>query len=107
MGNDQLLHANVKLIYLLSSIALIILLMTVFNYVNLTISRGNERLKEIGIKKTAGAGKKDIFRQMLTESVFVALLAMIIALVLVSVISPYLLKFLGKKFQLVRFFRIL
>ena len=100
LGNDQLLHANVKLIYLLSSIALIILLMTVFNYVNLTISRGYERLKEIGIKKTAGAGRNDIFRQMLTESVFVALLAMIIALVLVSVVSPLFTEILGKKVAL-------
>jgi len=100
LSSDQIQHANINLIYLLSSIAIIILLMTVFNYVNLTVSRGYERLNEIGIKKTAGAGKTDIFRQVLTESYFVSLLAMIIALVIISIISPLFTDILGKRIEL-------
>ena len=60
-ARDDMNHANVHMIYLLSCIALIILFMTIFNYANLTISRGFERMNEIGIKKASGAGKKAIF----------------------------------------------
>ncbi len=103
LGNDQLLHANVKLIYLLSSIALVILLMTIFNYVNLTVSSGYERLNEFGIKKTTGAAKEDIFKQILVESVFISFLAMIIAILFITVISPLFTDILGKRIDLSSF----
>ena len=100
LSNDNLMHANVNLIYLLSTIALIILLMTIFNYVNLTVSRSYERLNEIGIKKTTGAEKEDIFRQMITESLLVSFLAMIIAVLAISVISPFFTDILGEKIEI-------
>ena len=97
---DMMDHANVKLIYLLSSIALIIFLMTIFNYTNLTIACGYERLTEFGIKKTTGAGRKELFRQVLTESLMVSLLSMFIAIFVSFTIAPVFSGILGKKIEL-------
>jgi len=99
LPSDNHQHANLNLIYLLSSIAIVILFMTIFNYVNISISSGYERLKEIGIKKTAGASKNDIFRQVLTESLLVSLLAMMLALIIAFFITPLFSEILDKKIE--------
>ena len=96
-SRDDLDHANVDMIYLLSCIALIILFMTAFNYANLTISRGFERVSEIGIKKASGASKKYIFSQFITESLIVSFFAMILAVSLSSALSPLFSKIIGKE----------
>ncbi|HEY3371416.1 MAG TPA: FtsX-like permease family protein [Prolixibacteraceae bacterium] len=100
LPNDNHQHANLHLIYLLSSIALVILLMTIFNYVNISISSGYERLNEIGIKKATGATRHDIFRQVLTESMFASLLAMILAVMIAFFIAPLFSDILDKKIDL-------
>ncbi len=86
--NDGLNHANKNMIYLLSVIALLILFMTIFNYVNLTISGGFERMKEIGIRRTTGASPKIIFRQIIFESILTTFLAMLGAVILAILIAP-------------------
>jgi putative ABC transport system permease protein len=98
--DDGLDHANVDMIYLLSCIAIILLFMTVFNYVNLTISRSYERLNEIGIKRTSGAGKSEIFNQFITESMATSILSMAIAIVITFLISPLFSDILGKKLDI-------
>ncbi len=102
--NDDMDHANVGMIYLLSCIAVIILFMTIFNYVNLTVSRGYERLSEIGIKKTTGASKRNIFNQFINESLFICSIAMALALFLGTLFSPLFSNLLGKKIEIFQLF---
>jgi putative ABC transport system permease protein len=97
LPDDQMEHANVHMLYLLSGISGIILFMTIFNYVNVTISTGHERMTEIGIKKATGAGKRNIFRQMLTESLLVSFLSMILAVFVLFLITPVFSDILGKE----------
>ncbi|MBN2638419.1 MAG: ABC transporter permease [Bacteroidales bacterium] len=104
LPNDKLEHANVKLIYLLSSIAIVILFMTIFNYVNLSLSGGYDRLNEIGIKKANGAGRKEIFRQIIVESLLISFLSMILALAAFTFMAPLFAELLDKKIQLQLFF---
>lgn len=94
---DYLLHANVSMLYLLSSIAILILFMTIFNYVNLTVSAGYQRIKEIGIRKTAGAANLNIFLQFLNEGILVTLVSFGLAILLSILISPVLSGILGKE----------
>ncbi len=100
LPNDNNQHANLKLIYLLSSIAIVIFSMTIFNYVNMAISSSYERLCEIGIKKTTGASKADIFRQVLIESLLVSLFALLLAAIIAFFISPLFSDILDKKIDL-------
>jgi len=59
--NDHLQHANIRLIQIISVISFIILMLAIINYINLTTAEGISRIKEIGIRKTNGAGKRNIF----------------------------------------------
>jgi putative ABC transport system permease protein len=97
--NDGLNHANKSMIYLLSVTALLILFMTIFNYVNMTVSGGMERMKEIGIKRTTGASPKIIFRQILFESLFTTLLAMLVAVILAILLAPVFSSLINNSFD--------
>ena len=76
------------LITVLSVIVLLILLLAVGNYVNLTIAQATFRGKEVAIKKLLGSSKKQLFLQFIKESVFLCLAAVILALFLAMLIEP-------------------
>ncbi len=87
-SNDCYAHANLSMIKLLSLIALIILLLAVFNFVNLTTAFNNERHKEICIRKTSGARNKTVLYQFIKESYLSALIAMMLAVFLANLLAP-------------------
>ena len=62
-------------------LALIVMFTASINYANLTIARTLNRFKEIGIRKSSGAAKGQIIRQFLTESILMAVLSLLFAVV--------------------------
>lgn len=56
---------------------------------NLSTARSEKRAKEVGIRKTVGSLRQQLIKQFLTESIVVAFLALIIALVLVLALLPF------------------
>jgi putative ABC transport system permease protein len=80
----------------LFAIAVIIIVLTWLNYMNLTTSKSMERLKEVGVRKVSGARRRQLILQFLFESVMLNLVAIIIATALVNVLLPYLNAFTGK-----------
>ena len=100
LPNDEMEHANINLIYLLIGIALVILFMTIFNYMSLSVSSGYEKLTELGIRKTSGAGRKDIFMHILSESLMESLVSMILAYLLSFAIAPLFSELLGAKIEI-------
>jgi putative ABC transport system permease protein len=86
--NDHLQHANIRLIQIISVISFIILMLAIINYINLTTAEGISRIKEIGIRKTNGAGKRNIFYQFLIESLITCVIASILAFFLTPRITP-------------------
>jgi putative ABC transport system permease protein len=83
------LKGNPKLLNLFASIALIVLLLAIINYVNLTVAQQNKRNKETGIRKTVGADRKDMILLFLTESVLVTSLAFGFAIIILIVGLPF------------------
>ncbi|HEX6226224.1 MAG TPA: FtsX-like permease family protein, partial [Chryseolinea sp.] len=79
-------------VYFLSALAIIILLTSCFNFTNLSIARSLTRAREIGVRKVTGASRWQIFVQFLTESVLVAIVALVIAFVLLLLVRPLLLQ---------------
>ena len=76
------------LITILSFIVLLILLLAVGNYVNLTIAQATFRGKEVAIKKLLGGSKKQLFLQFIRESVLLCLIAVLLSLLLAKLIEP-------------------
>lgn len=79
---------NVQYVYILSAIALVILVVACINFMNLATARSARRAKEVGLRKVAGAARGQLIRQFLAESSLIAFLALIFALVLVFVFLP-------------------
>lgn len=74
--------------FILSGIALFILLIACINFVNLTVARSIKRAKEIGIRKVVGSNRKQLIFQFLGESFILSLLAFLTGLLLVWIILP-------------------
>jgi len=74
--------------YILSGIALFILLIASINFVNLTIARSVKRAKEIGIRKVVGGERRQLIIQFLGESFLLCLFAFSLAVLLVQGILP-------------------
>jgi putative ABC transport system permease protein len=83
-------NGDIKRVYIFSAIALFILLIACINYMNLSTARSVLRAKEIGVRKAIGAGKQELILQFLTESVMMAWLATLLALVLTWLALPWL-----------------
>jgi putative ABC transport system permease protein len=75
-------------VYILSVIALFILLIACINFINLTTARSSIRAREVGIKKVVGSSRKKLIQQFLTESMIMSILSMIIAVIIVESLLP-------------------
>ena len=99
LGSDNILNTqiqgNISNLRLFSGIAFLIILVSAINYIILSTAVSSSRSKEIGIRKTYGAGINSIKNQLLSESVLLALLVLPISLVMMWLTMPYA----GKLFQ--------
>jgi len=73
-------QGNIKYLYLLAAIALIILLLGCINYINLTTAQAIGRAREVGVRRVMGAGKRSIRFQFLIETIAISLSALVIAI---------------------------
>lgn len=81
---------NKVFLYLLSAIGFLILLMTCFNYMNLSTAQYSKRSFEVGIRKTNGASRRMLMRQFLGESMLITLISYVCGMFLVELFLPVL-----------------
>jgi len=77
-----------KNIYLLMSIAFLILVISCINYVNLATARAGARNKEVGIRKTIGATQQQLTKQFLGESFILAFFSILVSLAAACLFFP-------------------
>jgi putative ABC transport system permease protein len=82
-------RGNPRNIYIYSIIAVLIMLTASFNYILLSTSRSEQRLKEFGLRMTAGAGRLLIIRQILGETIFISLIALPFGISITELVLPY------------------
>lgn len=94
---------NPNYLRIFSAVAVLTLFIALINYINLTTAQVSKRLKEIGIKKSIGAGRTTLLRQFLAETILTVSFSFLLALVLLYLTLPELNKLTGKSFY---FFQI-
>jgi putative ABC transport system permease protein len=80
---------NIAYIYILAAVALLILIIACFTYINLSTARSLERAKEVGVRKVIGAGRKQLVLQFLGESAAICIAAVILSLIIAVVLLPF------------------
>ncbi|WP_336517778.1 ABC transporter permease [Pollutibacter soli] len=79
---------KIVFVRLFGIVAAFILLIACINFMNLSTARSERRAKEVGIRKVVGAQKFSLISQFIGESIVIALMAGIIALVIVALCLP-------------------
>lgn len=82
-------NASISTIYIVLSIALLILLNACANYVNLSTAQSWKRAKEVGIRKTFGSARKQLILQFLGETFLITVLSFLFSLIIVETILPF------------------
>ena len=96
-------NSDIRYIYLFSSVALLILLIAVINYINLATARSSVRVKEIGVRRVVGSGRGQLIALFLTESVLFTLIAAVIAAVATGMLIPLFNVLAGKELSIWQF----
>ena len=79
---------SITYIYILAAVALLILIIACFTYVNLSTARSLERAREVGVRKVIGALKNQLFWQFINESFLLSLIAVLLSLFLSALLLP-------------------
>jgi putative ABC transport system permease protein len=82
-----------------SIVALFVLLIACFNFINLATARASTRAREVGMRKVSGANRRSLITQFIGESVLISFVAMVAALVLVRLLLPHLRSLTGLAFR--------
>ncbi|RZK63420.1 MAG: FtsX-like permease family protein, partial [Pedobacter sp.] len=87
--NGKSVGGKIEQLKIFLLLAFCILLIACVNFMNLSTARSERRAKEVGIRKAIGSTRKSLIGQFLLESVFVTVLAGVLAFILVEVSLPY------------------
>ncbi len=90
-------NGNIVYVYIFSAIAFFLLLIACINFMNLATARSANRAKEVGLRKVVGAERRQLIRQFLGETIVMALIALLLAVVLVEVVLPKFNAFTAKE----------
>ncbi len=99
-GEELSVNRDIKQIRILTYIGLAILLLTIFNYLNLNTARYHERIKEVGLRKIFGAEKTGIRAYFLGESLVYTFTAFVLAGIMVLMAFPFFNFMLGTPIQI-------
>jgi putative ABC transport system permease protein len=79
----------IKYVRLFGIFGLFILVIACINFMNLSTARSEKRAKEVGVRKAVGSGRQQLIGQFLSESILIAGMALVLALVIVLISLPY------------------
>lgn len=89
-------QGNYQMLIILFGLSVLILILSIVNYVNLATANAIRRAKEVGVRKIIGATKKNIVLQFVFETIIIVFFSIVFALVIVELSLPYYNEFLEK-----------
>jgi len=88
LGYELGVNRSIKSVYVFSLIALLILVIAVINYVNITTARASVRLKEVAVRKIIGSDRRGLMNLFLTESFLIIFCAVLLSIALACFLLP-------------------
>ena len=93
-------NGDIRYVALFMAIAFLVLIIACINFINLATARSEMRAREVGVRKVLGANRMQLIRQFLGESVLMAGLAAVLAVILVHLALPAVNEIAGKQLAL-------
>ena len=82
-------NGDIKYVYILSFVAIFVLIIACINFMNLATARAADRGREIGMRKVAGANRGQLVFQQLVETIVLSVVATILAIFVVEIVKPF------------------
>jgi putative ABC transport system permease protein len=87
--NGVNIGGDIEYIRLFMFLAIGILLIACINFMNLSTARSQNRAREVGVRKVVGARRISLIKQFIGESLLMAIISFVFALVIVALLLPY------------------
>jgi putative ABC transport system permease protein len=91
---------RISYVKLFSIIAVFILIIAAINFMNLSTAKASRRIKEVGIKKAVGAGRRILIFQYLSESLLMSIFSLLTAFLIVDLLLPQFNTIIGKQLSI-------
>jgi len=96
LGAEMESNSDIKYVYIFSTMAVFILLIASFNFINLSTARAAKRAKEVGIRKVVGSNRFQLVVQFLSESMVMSLAALMVAFCFVRLLASVFFSLIGR-----------
>jgi len=92
-------NGDMSYVYIFSAVALMILLIACFNFMNLSTARAMRRAKEVGLRKVMGAFRHQLIKQFLGETIIMVSISLMMGLILLEMLVPAFNSLVGQQLQ--------
>ena len=89
-------RGNYQFLMIMVALSILILILSIVNYINLTTANAIKRAKEVGVRNIIGASKSNVVKQFLLETFLITTFSILLSLVIVELSLPYYNDFLDK-----------
>ncbi|MFC0779954.1 ABC transporter permease [Flavobacterium sp. HJSW_4] len=94
-------RGNYQFLVIMACLSVLILILSIVNYINLATANSIKRAKEVGVRKVLGASKKQIVWQFIFETFLMTAFSVLLALMIVEIALPFYNSFLEKNLRIV------
>jgi len=97
-GGGQWVQAiNTMWLWFFGSVGLAVLILACINFINLSTAQSLGRAKEVGVRKSIGAGRIQLIMQFLSEALLIVTVAAVIAVIIAKMALPYINNLTGRQ----------
>jgi putative ABC transport system permease protein len=100
MMTDMKVGGSASTVYISIALSILLLLISSFNTINMSIAQAGKRAKEVGVRKVLGASKLQLTFQFLLESFLISLVSVLIACAIVELVLPSFNLLVGRQLQI-------